>query len=275
MFVLNEIKKILLNILTKMIDFYLGNIVRDGVIVGIIKDAMGTFVFFLGIYAIVGILGWLSNFYNFLFGERKRIRKGKEYEWKVAECLKKNLGVEVFQNILLPIHNNDTTEIDMAFVTNKGVFCVECKERGATFVSCENSNAEWKLNGKETMKNPFLQNDYHIRYLNEALKRKFGYSDMVIWNVVITNPVLECKQMGNISYKDMYVMSHGRILMRIAGNRKKAMKQFIKEMEKTPVLLSEQDVFSISNYLKSKCATAEELEAHVERRKESQQMQQM
>ena len=55
--------------------------------------------------------------------------KGKEGEKIVREYLKTLLKSDEYllTNILLPLSNGNTTEIDAIFITHKGIFCVETK----------------------------------------------------------------------------------------------------------------------------------------------------
>lgn len=73
-----------------------------------------------------------------------------------------------YHNIYLPKGNGDYSEIDLAFVTKKGVFVFECKNYSGWIFGSE-KDKYWTatyVNGeKKQFYNPVMQNEAHIRVL--------------------------------------------------------------------------------------------------------------
>lgn len=246
-----------------VISFYWGNVQTLGVI-GVIIDIIVTILLWC-------ISAFLSDWFGITELKRKmgKKKRGEKFERIVAEGLEKEIGCKVYRNILLDIGHGDTTEIDMAFVTEQGLFCVECKSRLSSVISCDSSYDKWLADGY-VMDNPFLQNEYHIKHLQRLMDDEFGLSrNIPIWNLVVTSPMIEYKEMGEQFFKDSIVLSRKRILVshHTDKNRSKGLCQLKEHIQKQDPVMTLSLVQAISELLEEHCATEKELQEHIERRK--------
>lgn len=97
-----------------------------------------------------------------------------------------------FHNIYLPKENGEYSEIDLAFVTKKGVFVFECKNYSGWIFGSE-ENRYWTAslpNGqKNQFYNPVKQNGTHIR----ELKKHIG-NDIPCFSIVVFSDRCELKK---------------------------------------------------------------------------------
>lgn len=79
---------------------------------------------------------------------------------------------KILRNIYIPKENGDTSEIDLLYITQKGIFVIESKNYSGWIFGDEKST-NWTAslpNGqKNRFYNPILQNKTHIKWLNEYL----------------------------------------------------------------------------------------------------------
>ena len=126
-----------------------------------------TFGFFLGIFF----------FINAFLADAKKKRKGRKFENKAKRKLEDKFHVTVYQGLLFPKGFDDTTELDLAFVSSKGLFCFECKFRDGYSFTCRPLQPTWFAyysgNNTETMNNPLFQNKLHISALLERLPKDY------------------------------------------------------------------------------------------------------
>lgn len=153
-------------------------------------------ILFLGIFAIC-----LVSFIRFLIREKRnkggihlgyqnKILENSETneiagikgEIRICEDLRRILKEDeyIFTNILLPIRNNHTTELDAVIVSRKGIFCIEIKTWIGRITG--NDKDEYWLQeyadpslAPRQHKNPVLQNDRHCARLEKLLKRDDVY----------------------------------------------------------------------------------------------------
>jgi hypothetical protein len=99
-----------------------------------------------------------------------------------------------YQNILLPLEGNNTTEIDGIALNKKGIFVIESKKRSnvkkiALTRTHFKFNQDWQLYSDEDrdymgeMKSPWKQNAFHCINLRNFLKQNNLYN-LPIYNVV-------------------------------------------------------------------------------------------
>lgn len=237
-----------------VLEFYIRNIQEKGIILGLVVNTLSTSFVAMAVVSI-------CTLYKSITEEKRLQKKGTRYEEKVGKNIEKYMGDKVYHNILLPLGNGDTTEIDMVFVNTKGIFCVECKYRSGITIECDTSFDDiWCIDGRG-MDNPFCQNRNHVRHLNTYIEKEFG-NPIPIWNVVVTNPFLRVKRMGVVTYKDFHKLSQGRFLLSMSGNGKSVLKDMKRALEDEPQVLSENDVLTVQNLLDNKCASERELNEH-------------
>lgn len=108
-------------------------------------------------------------------------------------CIKGYSGYP-YHNIYLPKGNDDYSEIDLAFVTKKGVFVFECKNYSGWIFGSE-KDKYWTatyVNGeKKQFYNPVMQNEAHIR----VLKCHIG-SEIPCFSIVVFSDRCELKKMS-------------------------------------------------------------------------------
>lgn len=90
-----------------------------------------------------------------------------------------------FNNLYITFNNGSTTEIDVLFVTFKGVYLIESKNYSGKVVCNNIEDTNWQVvygNGKSyRLYNPLLQNKTHIN----GLKHAIGLSDNSIIPLVV------------------------------------------------------------------------------------------
>jgi len=92
---------------------------------------------------------------------------------------------KLLRNLYIPRANGDLTEIDLLYITQKGLFIIESKNYTG-YIFGNTHNAKWTatlyggkdwLGRKKVEKyhffNPIWQNDIHIKYLYEYLGKQF------------------------------------------------------------------------------------------------------
>ena len=83
-------------------------------------------------------------------------KRGTAFERKTAQTIKDTFNTIAFQNLLIP--NGDfamgipgSVEIDMVFITTKGIFCIECKSHigdAETQITGSLTHDMWRVTGK-------------------------------------------------------------------------------------------------------------------------------
>lgn len=79
----------------------------------------------------------------------------------------------VLRNIYVPKNNGETSEIDVVFITQKGIFVIESKNYSGWIFGGEKS-AYWTAmlpdKSKNRFYNPIKQNSTHIKWLGQYLQ---------------------------------------------------------------------------------------------------------
>ena len=102
--------------------------------------------------------------------------KGKYGEKLTEDELKRlsKYGVEgkIIRNVYLPKENGETSEVDVVFVTTKGIFLIESKNYSGWIFGNEN-NKNWTATLKGGIKNqfynPIWQNKTHVRWMENVV----------------------------------------------------------------------------------------------------------
>lgn len=115
---------------------------------------------------------------------------------------------EVLRNVYMPKDNGETTEIDVVFITQKGIFVIESKNYSGWIFGDEKSTY-WTamLPNKEKNKfyNPIKQNRTHIKWLAQFLN-----DDTPLFSVIVFSERCELKKM-NIVSPDVHVIKRHRL----------------------------------------------------------------
>lgn len=80
---------------------------------------------------------------------------------------------KVLRNVYVPKDNGETSEIDVVFITRKGIFVIESKNYSGWIFGDEKSRywtAMLPNREKNKFYNPIMQNRSHIKWLGEYLK---------------------------------------------------------------------------------------------------------
>lgn len=106
-------------------------------------------------------------------------------------------------NLYLPTNNGNTTEIDILYITPKGIYVIENKNYSGWIFGTE-SNRFWTVTypggHKEKLFNPIWQNKGHIKALANILT-----DDIPLYSVIVFNNSAEIKKM-NVAGKSTYVI---------------------------------------------------------------------
>lgn len=114
--------------------------------------------------------------------------RGIQGENTVKSHLKKLIKNDeyLFSNLLLPLKNGYKTEIDCVLLSKKGIFCIEIKnwighisgteESEYWIQEYDNPNMENKQH-----RNPYKQNEFHCRILEEKLDNDFRVNNIVLF----------------------------------------------------------------------------------------------
>ena len=112
-------------------------------------------------------------------------QKGRLFEDWAAKYLSGLTGKKVYRNLVIQRENGDTSEIDMAFMTKRGLFCVECKTRKGS-VTGAFPESEWTVRTRGRtyqLRDPVRQNACHIQALRSCLGKN-GMRDVPIKSLV-------------------------------------------------------------------------------------------
>lgn len=192
------------------------------------------------IYAIIIVLVIL------LYYMRRPSVKGKIAESRISLSLPTDDNHIVLRNLYVPKNQGGTTEIDLVYITPKGVFVIESKNY-AGYIFGNDSNKNWtvtlyagkKWNGRNKVQkiqfyNPVWQNNTHIKCLKEVLNREIPY-----YSLVVFSERGELKNI-NVTSKDTFVLYQ--------KNLNKTLKKICSDV---PDTLTADDISDINSILSS------------------------
>ena len=116
----------------------------------------------------------LIRFYIKLPKLKRDISSGKYEENRIVQILLsiKSPEEKVLQNLYIPKNNNETTEIDIIYISLTGIYCIEAKDYAA-WIYGTRDQTHWTAvysNGKKVkLLNPIIQNKSHIKHLKNIL----------------------------------------------------------------------------------------------------------
>lgn len=115
---------------------------------------------------------------------------------------------KVLRNVYVPKDNGETSEIDVVFITRKGIFVIESKNYSGWIFGDEKSRywtAMLPNREKNKFYNPIMQNRSHIKWLGEYLKE-----DIPLFSLVVFSERCELKKVSTES-RDVRVIKRDRL----------------------------------------------------------------
>ena len=120
----------------------------------------------------------------------------------------------VLRNLYVPTADGRTSEVDLVFVTARGVFVIESKNYSGWIFGNE-AHREWtqSLPGgkKNRFYNPIRQNRGHMRWLREYLG-----ADVPLWSVIVFSERCELKSV-TVTSADVRVVKRGDLEAAVRG----------------------------------------------------------
>jgi hypothetical protein len=187
-------------------------------------------------YEIISGNKFNATFYN----------KGNYGEYLTFRILEK-LGEEnILTNIYLPVKNNETTEIDLLAVNEKGIFVFESKNYSGWIFGDEKSKM-WTqtLQNKQKFKlyNPIWQNKAHISAINNYLNESYSNS---FYSFIIFSERCELKKV-NYTPHALSVIKRNQLIY-----------EYKRCLETMPRKLMQYDIQLIYNLLKERTLANDE-----------------
>lgn len=100
---------------------------------------------------------------------------------------------KVLRNVYVPKNNGETSEIDVLFITQKGIFVIESKNYSGWIFGAE-KDAYWTAmlqnKSKNRFYNPIKQNQTHIKWLGKYL----GDDDIPLFSLIVFSERCELKK---------------------------------------------------------------------------------
>lgn len=110
---------------------------------------------------------------------------------------------EILRNVYIPKEDGETTEVDVIFITVKGIFVIESKNYSGWIFGDEKSY-KWTAilpnKIKNKFYNPIKQNDLHIEYL-----RKYLDMDIPLFSIIAFSERCELKKI-KLERNDVFVI---------------------------------------------------------------------
>ncbi len=115
---------------------------------------------------------------------------------------------KVLRNVYVPKDNGETSEIDVLFITQKGIFVFESKNYSG-WIFGDESSVYWTVTlpnrEKNKLYNPIKQNRTHIRWLGKYLG-----GGIPLFSIVVFSERCELKRV-TVESPDVYVIKRNRI----------------------------------------------------------------
>ena len=185
-----------------------------------------------------------TNF-NYL---KMRFDKGLYGEYLIFNKLKQIEGYsKSLLNAYIPKKNGDSTELDLIFIHEKGIYVIESKNYSGWIYGDEKSlnwTQTFKSGKKFKFYNPIKQNHSHIKHLRENLKDLYNHN---YFSLIVFSDRCELK-------KIKYNSSDIKVLNRMNISR------FIrKSLKPSYILLTEDEVDVIYNHLSKYTKVSDEV----------------
>lgn len=141
--------------------------------------------------------------FKIIFKFGSPIIKGKVGEDRIEKFIKKyDANSKVLRNLYIPINSHDTTEIDLLWITTKGIIVIESKNYNGWIFGNEKSKYWMQIiyNNKQKFYNPVVQNRIHIDSIKKIVNLNTKCFSIVIFSNNCTLKDI------TINSKDTYVM---------------------------------------------------------------------
>lgn len=213
--------------------------------------------FYIIVFILLAIVGF--SYLNSLIplgqiGEEKTVNR------LIISKLSGKHGI-ILDNVYVPKPNGETSEIDVLFITQKGIFVIESKNYSG-YIFGDEDDQKWTVTlykgksfwhnnvEKHQFYNPIKQNNTHIKYLDKYLGNNYKY-----YSIIAFSERCELKSVPQ-NREDMYICHRNDI------------NQYISYIwDKTPDLLTESEISYIANKLENTGADAETKIKHIEQTK--------
>ena len=158
-------------------------------------------------------------------------RRGENtVEWAL---LRLSNDARVLKNLYIPFGDN-STEIDIVYISQSGIFVIEVKNYGGWIFGNETSK-QWMaihFQRRYSFYNPIKQNKIHIDCLKKLVNRKVNY-----YNIVVFSNRCEFKEL-KITSEDVHVINYADLYGLIS---------FLND--KSNIKMTNEEVISIYNVL--------------------------
>ena len=142
----------------------------------------------------------------------KRGEKLTERELKLVQLFGRK--GKVLQNVYLPKANGETSEVDVVFITQKGIFVFESKNYSGWIFGDEKSK-NWTVmfpnKRKEQFYNPILQNKTHMKWM-----KNFVGEDIPLFSIIVFSERCEHKKV-TVESEDIKVIKRDRTYAAVRG----------------------------------------------------------
>ena len=162
---------------------------------------------------------------------------------------------KILRNVYVPKPNGETSEIDVLFLTQKGIFVIESKNYSGWIFGDEQSvkwTASMPTRSKFSFYNPIKQNRTHIKWLSQYLECAVPF-----YSLIVFSERCELKKI-EVSSKDVYVIKRDRLYATVRDI-----------WDRSPDALSEEQINSIFSRLQPLTNADEAIKtAHIQQIKE-------
>ncbi len=114
---------------------------------------------------------------------------------------------KVLRNVYLPKENGETSEVDVIFITQKGIFVIESKNYSG-WIFGDEKNQKWTAmlpnRQKNQFYNPILQNKTHIKWM-----RNYVGEDVPLFSIIVFSDRCELKKV-TVESPDVKVIKRER-----------------------------------------------------------------
>ncbi len=119
---------------------------------------------------------------------------------------------KILRNVYIPTDSGETSEIDVIFVTQKGIFVIESKNYSG-WIFGDEKNAYWTAmlpnRQKNTFYNPIKQNHTHMKWLGKYLEE-----DIPLFSIIVFSERCELKKV-TVESSDVRVIKRDRLYANI------------------------------------------------------------
>ncbi len=148
----------------------------------------------INVYAFLGItdMGLFDDLINTIFDDEWTGRRGEKLTVRELNLVKL-LGRKgrTLQNVYLPKNNGETSEIDVMYITQKGIFVFESKNYSG-WIFGDEKDQYWTVmlpnKQKNRFYNPIRQNKTHLKWLSHYI------GDVPLFSIIVFSERCELKK---------------------------------------------------------------------------------